>query len=39
MTLSARGLERSCIRPVERGRLTAGPDGLRGSGSKHCGAL
>ena len=22
-----------------RGRLTAGPDGLRGSGSEHCGAL
>ena len=22
-----------------RGRKTAGPDGLRGSGSQHCGAL
>jgi hypothetical protein len=33
------GLEGSCIRPVVRGRLTAGPDGFRGSGSKHCGAL
>jgi hypothetical protein len=25
------GLERSCIRPVVRGRLTASPDGFRGS--------
>jgi hypothetical protein len=35
----AGGLERSCIRPVCAVGLTAGPDGLRGSGSEHCGAL
>jgi len=32
-------LERSCIRPVCAVCMTAGPDGLRGLGSKHCGAL
>ena len=33
-------LERSCIRPVcAIVCMTAGPDGLRGSASMHCGAL
>src|SRR5271166_6596702 len=39
LAASAMGLEQSCIRPVCCGRLTAGPDGLRGLGSQHCGAL